>query len=133
MKSSRIPFLLLFITLMVGFISGFLVNGMLTRQRIDNMRTLFQDEGRFEARVLKDLDIPAEKEELVKPILKAHFQKVQGLHKEFRSSMQANFQELQEELSPILSEEELERLRKKMRRKRPPHHRHPHAPHGPRE
>ena len=122
MKSSRVPFLIIFITLMVGFIAGFLVNGSLTRNRVKNMKRFFQDEAQFEERLMGDLGLSPETQEAIRPILHNHFQQMQSLHKDFRGSMKEEFQAFQEALSPHLSPEAMQALREKMMRRRPGGH-----------
>jgi len=126
------PYLMLLLTLLVGFAAGFLTNGYLTRQKIERVRNFMEQPASFEQRLIGDLDLPDSTAAVVRPILQDHFQRVRELHRDFRQNMRSEFTALREALTPYLDEGQLRKLRHNLQRRGSNGPHRPHRGHRPR-
>ena len=96
-------------TLLIGFVIGFLTNGRLVKSRIDRMQSFYTEKGADRA-FMRVLDPTPEQMEKVRPILQRHAQQNRELLTNHRVEQQALFIELENELRPFLTHEQMERL-----------------------
>jgi len=96
-------------TLIIGFVIGFLTNGRLVKSRIDKMQSFYTEKGADRA-FIRVLDPTPEQMEKIRPILRHHAQQNRELLGHHRSEQQALFLELEDELRPLLTDEQMERL-----------------------
>jgi len=96
-------------TLLIGFVIGFLTNGRLVKSRIDNMQSFYTEKGADRA-FMRVLNPTPEQMEQIRPILHRHAQQNRELLGHHRSEQQALFVELEDELRPLLTEVQMERL-----------------------
>lgn len=115
MDTHRKSFLIIILTLVLGYSAGWLSNGYFFQQRVERMRNMNTKEEAFAERIQKILEIDDQKMETIKPILQEHFKEMRENSRAFRQSMRENTEALKEDLSEHLTPEELERLKKNMR------------------
>jgi len=96
-------------TLLIGFVIGFLTNGRLVKSRIDRMQSFYTEKGADRA-FMRVLDPTPEQMEKIQPILRRHAQQNRELLNQHRGEQQALFLELEEELKPFLTQEQIEKL-----------------------
>ena len=96
-------------TLLIGFVIGFLTNGRLVKSRIDRMQSFYTEKGANRA-FMRVLDPLPEQMEKIRPILQQHARQNKELLKHHRSEQQALFLELENELRPLLTDEQMEKL-----------------------
>jgi Spy/CpxP family protein refolding chaperone len=96
-------------TLLIGFVIGFLTNGRLVKSRIDRMQSFYTEKGANRA-FMRVLDPTPEQMEQIRPILQQHARQNKELLKHHRSEQQALFLELENELRPLLTDEQMEKL-----------------------
>jgi len=96
-------------TLLIGFVIGFLVNGRLTRARIEKMRNAFTEQG-FDREFMRVLHPTPEQMEQLKPILKKYADLHRDLMADYRNNQHDLFIELRKEIDPYLTDEQKERL-----------------------
>jgi hypothetical protein len=113
------PYLIILLTLLIGFSAGFLTNGYLTRQRMEHLRRFMEQGERFEQRLIGDLALDPDTEALVQPILRAHFETLQQAHQRYRQEVRSELAALREALAPHLNEAQLRILRENLRHKGP--------------
>lgn len=96
-------------TLLIGFVIGFLANGRLVKSRIDKMQNFYTEKGANQA-FIRVLDPTPEQMEKIRPILQRYAQQNRELLTNHRIEQQAFFLELEDELRPFLTQEQMERL-----------------------
>jgi len=96
-------------TLLIGFVIGFLTNGRLVKSRITRMQSFYTEKGADRA-FMQVLDPTPEQMEKVRPILQRHAQQNRELLNHHRDEQQLLFVELEDELRPLLTQEQMERL-----------------------
>jgi len=105
------PLGLLLLTLFIGMALGAAITGRIVQSRLANYNNLFSDSG-F-AQVLMDAIEPeseAQREELL-PILEETGRNIQETRENARTEILLHNRKLEAELSPLLSEEQANRLR----------------------
>lgn len=95
--------------LLIGFVIGFLTNGMLVRERIEKMQNFYTEKG-VDQGFIRALDLTPEQMEEIGPILREHAAKNRSLLQRHREDQQVLFQELKDEIMPFLTEEQIEKL-----------------------
>jgi hypothetical protein len=108
MKTKSI--LIIAVTLIIGFIIGFLVNGQLTKGRIQR----FVKQGTADGFKMRFFDIiqPDEKQKVtIEPILDEYAKKTDEMVGSFRVEMKAIHQEMIKKLEPFLNEDQIKRLK----------------------
>jgi hypothetical protein len=103
------------ITLLIGFAIGFLVNGRMTRAKISRWKSVNTEKG-FHREFVRALDPTPEQMEKVKPILKKYGDLNRNLMNENRSEQKKLFTEMQNELKPFLTAEQIKRLERMKKR-----------------
>lgn len=101
------PYLIIFITLMIGFIMGVLTQRMMVKRHIENV-TEKQIQKEFRGRLLRGIDLTVEQEEELSPILEEHFVKMKNLRMAFRGNVDSLFQDLES----ILTDEQIAQVKK---------------------
>jgi hypothetical protein len=96
-------------TLLIGFVIGFLTHGRLVKSRIDRMQSFYTEKGANRA-FMRVLDPTPEQMEQIRPILQRHARQNRELLDHHRAEQQALFLELEDELRPLLTDEQIERL-----------------------
>jgi hypothetical protein len=97
-------------TLIIGFVTGFLVNGQLTKGRIQK----FVKQGTHDGFKMRFFDIirPDEAQKIaIEPILEAYAVKTHETAENFREEMKARHDEMIKKLEPYLKEDQLLRLK----------------------
>lgn len=127
MKNRVKILILLSVTLIIGLVIGFLVNGRITSYRIDKMRHNYSNTG-FGREIVRIIKPNAEQSKELKPILSAFAQKNKELLDDYHQEKEELFVDLKEELADILDDDQLKRLEefnsdKNKRFKRTPTHR----------
>lgn len=101
--------LLAVLTLLIGFALGFIVSGRFTKDRIERLKSFYTEQG-FHREFVRLLDPTPEQLQKIKPILLKHSELNQDLLLRHREEQQILLHELEEELSPYLTEAQLEKL-----------------------
>jgi len=96
-------------TLLIGFVIGFLTNGRLVRSRIIQMQSFYTDKGANRA-FIRVLDPSPEQMEKIMPILHEHAMQNRDLLFGYREDQAALFLRLEDELSPYLTDKQMEKL-----------------------
>ncbi len=106
----RLKYSLIFIiTLLIGFVIGFLTNGRLVNQRIVKMKDYFSETG-F-GREIKSVVRPTpEQEKLLMPAFRNFASSNHELMNNFHDDQKELFSRLKEDLDTILNEEQIKRL-----------------------
>lgn len=110
--------------LIIGMIIGALITGAFARHRVGRF-TSMREPGRLSARVERIIDPDESQREAVREILRKHSERFQEIHSQFEGEMLALRDSLREDLDPILTDEQKERLE---RTPRPPKHIRDHKP-----
>jgi hypothetical protein len=101
--------IILIITLFIGIVLGFIINGRLVNQRINKMKDNFSETG-F-GREIKSVILPTpEQEKLIKPIFRDFASSNHDLMNNFHDSQKKLFSELKEKLTEVLDEDQIKRL-----------------------
>lgn len=115
---------ILLLTLLIGVLLGFLINGQIVRNRMDKARASFQKkEGRLEE-LLNKVALSDSQKQVVKPIFEAHFRRMREIHGELRQELRSEMREFRESLSEYLDEEQLRTLEAELRMGRRKNGRH---------
>lgn len=116
-------FLLILLTLMIGFTAGFLTSGRLASQRFQKIKHRWQEKERFVDHLLTEvLKASPEKQEVLRPILEQHFVTMDSINRSFRGAMRQGAFEMREAMRPHLSPAQIKKLEDNMRmRKRKRH------------
>lgn len=103
--------LIIISTLLIGFIIGFLVSGRLTHQRMEKMKQNYADQGFAHDFMHMIKPTPEQREEL-KPIFERYGDLNREMVQENIEAQRELFEGLEEEITPFLNEEQLERLQR---------------------
>lgn len=106
---------MLLATLLIGVLLGFLINGQIVRNRMDKAKSVLQDRGGRIEKIFDKMDLPDAKREEIRPVFEAHFQKMRGMHREFRSEVRKEMSVFKSALSEHLTAEQLQQLEAEMR------------------
>lgn len=107
MKTKSI--LIIAATLLIGFMLGFLTNGLLTKQRI----SMFVDRGGYQGFQMRTMEIIRPDQSQIKdiePILEKYAQKVQESIAESKYEMKTIHDNMIRDLEPYLNSEQIGRL-----------------------
>jgi hypothetical protein len=116
MKTRSKTFWIILSTLVIGIIIGVLVGGMLQEKRWDRIRGMSHQE-RF-LRVMENIIEPNEgQRDAIREILKRQSERMADIRKRHGIEMMALMDSTREELNNILTDEQLERLEKHMKRR----------------
>ncbi len=101
----------------IGFIAGFHTNKIMVHKKVEDIAR----EGPkmpFHESMLKSLDLTEEQRLELKPVLKEHHQRLREIHRDFRIHRHQMMESFNEAIDPILTEEQKEKLKEHMKRKR---------------
>lgn len=111
--------LLILLTLAIGFAGGFMTHGKLVQNRFEQVRTkMGKSNGHIEY-MAGVLELTEEQKVIVQPILEEFAPKMHKQHRQFRSEVKVMMDSLSEELSPHVTEDQLDKLKKRFHRNRP--------------
>ncbi|MEO1450598.1 MAG: hypothetical protein AAFV07_13800 [Bacteroidota bacterium] len=119
-------------TLIIGFIAGFLVSGRLASQQFRKFKHRMNDKDSFVEFIMEEmLEASSTEKEQIRPILEAHFAEMDSINRHCRGAMRKRSRGLRENLSPYVSQERLDKMehgmRMRWRKRRGPRP----GPHGP--
>jgi hypothetical protein len=109
--------LIIIMTLIIGMVlGGLIVDTFLKKDRIrDRIAHLRKPEG-FVQRFEQIIEPDSAQREIIRDILKAHFDRVEKTSVHFREQMRVLNDSLRMELEPILTEQQKEKLRRRLHR-----------------
>ncbi len=116
MKPKAKSTLILAATLFIGMILGGLVAGTIMRARFAAIPSPDDFEPRFERVFMRAIDPEPEQEAAVREILTRHSARMAGMFQEHMQAAKNQTDSLKAELSTVLTEEQMVRLDKKMKR-----------------
>ncbi len=102
-------FLLLFATLTIGIIIGFLVSGRVISHRIEKMNNYYSQTG-FGKEIMRVIKPTDEQRDIIVPIFRKYADKNQALMGDYRTNQRELFIELRKELNEYLDDDQLQRL-----------------------
>ncbi|WP_062269447.1 hypothetical protein [Endozoicomonas arenosclerae] len=109
-KSSKAKSLLILLaTLMIGCLLGALVVGMVVRDKVQAARQFTYKDG-FVVQIESVLEPSVRQKKKLDPILNRYGEKVQAIFTRSRESLQFEMDAMMEELSTVVSEQQLDRL-----------------------
>lgn len=103
------PFLLIFITLVIGIAIGFLASAQLRHKRMKPVR-IYSSEERFRQDAFKFIQPTDEQIVVITPIIKKYAKLNRDLQKEYRSNFETLMQDYFAEIKPILTKEQLDHI-----------------------
>lgn len=109
------PYIILFLTLLIGIAIGVLGSGRFVKHKIESMRNMQTKEGMVET-MEKMLDLNPDQVKLVRPVLEEHSLRMRELWKDHRKERRAEMDKLFDALEPVLNDEQADQLRTRMRR-----------------
>jgi hypothetical protein len=117
MKTFTKSTLLITTTLIIGFVLGLLVHSLMVGNRINEFQRLRKKGGLVKH--LEDIIQPtSEQKEKITPILEGYIKRIEPFMLKFRSETRNIMDSLRLELEPILTEQQLEKLEKNLRRRK---------------
>ncbi|MGI9278836.1 MAG: hypothetical protein ACR2PX_04295 [Endozoicomonas sp.] len=103
------PLLILLATLMIGCLLGALAVGVVVRDKVQAARQFTHKDG-FVQQIESVLEPSARQKKKVDPIIHRYGEKVQTIFAGSRESLQQEMDAMMEELSTVVSEQQLDRL-----------------------
>lgn len=103
------PILIVAITLIIGFVIGFLVNGQITRQRFKSFMNQEYNHA-FKHRMMEIIRPDESQVKEIEPILDEYAEKVHVRLRESKEDMKSLHDEMMEEIEPFLNEHQMQRL-----------------------
>ena len=103
--------ILLLTTLLIGFVIGFLTSSQVKESRIRELRTFGSPEG-FKYMMEHMLELDDKQKDAIWPVVDEYARKNFELMKNFRGEFSELMKELHKELTPHLTQEQIERLNK---------------------
>ncbi len=97
-------------TLFIGFVTGFLVNGQLTKSRIQSFVKQGTHDG-FKMRFFDIIDPDEAQRAAIEPILEEYAEKTNEIVESFREEMKSIHDEMILKLEPYLDKEQIERIK----------------------
>jgi hypothetical protein len=104
------PILIVAITLIIGFVIGFLVNGQITRQRFKSFMNQEYNHA-FKHRMMEIIRPDQSQVKEIEPILDEYAEKVQERLRKSKEDMKSLHEEMMEEIEPYLNEHQMLRLK----------------------
>lgn len=114
-------------TLIIGMVLGGLITMRIVNNRIDNLRQLGNRKG-FSEHIIKAANPDAEQEAAIRPLLEKFGERMESLSEVHRGEVKSNLTELQDSLAQHLTEKQMKRVQKKLKRM---HGRHKKGKHPP--
>ena len=104
------PLLFIIITLIIGFILGFLTSSQLRHQRMKPVR-IYSSEKRFIHDAYRFLQPDSLQAKKLEPVIKKYAKSSSDLHKEYRRSFEKIMNDYFSAVKPFLTEQQLEGIR----------------------
>ena len=104
-------FLIIFITLFIGFIAGFLTSSSLSRYRLSDLRGSMRAQEKFEVTIAKSLQLDEAQIEAIHPVISKHFPEIRQMQRDFGATMRTKMDSLKSDLKPHLRSEQIEMMR----------------------
>ena len=101
--------LIILVTLIVGIVIGFLINGQITHRKFKRVVEMGMEEG-FKNRLYNFIQPTADQKELIDPIIEDYARKNSAIFKNVRSEHDSLMDVFHEELKPLLNEDQLSKL-----------------------
>ncbi len=115
MKSHIKPFIVILMTLVIGFGLGIFTSGYFFKQRVDRFTRVAREEG-FIKHHVEMLEATETQQSEIRPILEKHYRVLE----EYRNGIRMQFDSMRMELRPYLTEEQLEKMKQRRRKMRRP-------------
>ena len=110
MKNNKLKYTALFVvTLLIGFVIGFLVQGAVTRARIEKVKNTFTERG-MNREFMRVLRPTPEQMEQIRPALKEYAGEKRELMQEYRKDQHELFLDFRKKIDPYLTPEQKQRL-----------------------
>jgi hypothetical protein len=119
MKNSNKSTLIIIGSVLLGVIIGFFSAGIVRNEIIENRRKDIRTPKGFSRQIARMLNPEESQKEAINNILEQHHKKVRAVSNEFSEKMDTLRKELLDDMRPILSERQYNKL--KQRLDRPPH------------
>ena len=110
------------ITLILGFTIGFFVSGRLSKRRIHHYHQTIRDHRMLGEHIMQQLELNTEQQEAIEPKLDSMLSLHMKIRKQHRRERDSLHNQMKEELMPLLTPEQQERLLQMRKR----HHRRMH-------
>ena len=95
--------------LIIGFVLGFLINGRLTRAKINRMQNFFTEQG-FNGALVRIIQPTPEQMKQIKPILRKYARKNRRRIINMHQAQMNSFDSLEMEIKPFLTEKQIKRF-----------------------
>ncbi|MEM8889470.1 MAG: hypothetical protein AAGD28_15960 [Bacteroidota bacterium] len=112
--------LLILLTLMIGFAGGFITQQTLHDNRMKEMREKFSKKDGYVEYMKRIMEVTPEQEEAVQPILEEYAPRMHAHMRKFRDEAKLRIDSMAVELAPHVGAEQIEKLKRRISRKR--HH-----------
>ncbi|NOX85420.1 MAG: hypothetical protein GXO86_05580 [Chlorobi bacterium] len=110
MKNNKLTYAALFVvTLLIGFVIGFLVQGAITSTRIKKMQSTFTERG-MNREFIRAIRPTPEQMKQLHPVLRKYAGKKRDLMQEYRNNQHELFLEFRQETDPYLTPAQKDRL-----------------------
>jgi hypothetical protein len=131
MKNAKVKSLLVILgTLLIGMVLGAMIAGHMIHKRVRDFMEMRSGE-RFEREIREAADPTADQERLIRPILAAFAERLDSMHAHHLVELKENMSLLEMSLEEYLQPDQMEKVRKKLRRMEGRHHKHgEHGGHG---
>ena len=111
------PLLFIFITLLIGFFIGFLTSAQLRHKRMKPVR-IYSSERRFRDDAYRFFQPDEEQMEKLDPIIKKYGKASSELQREYRKNFENIMENYFQEVKPLLTREQLDRINSMEQRRR---------------
>ncbi|MEL6673994.1 MAG: hypothetical protein AAFR61_17455 [Bacteroidota bacterium] len=120
MNKKILSILIILGTLAIGFIGGFLTNGLLFKRELRNFRQEMQQADAFVDRFLHRVQANPEQAKEIRPIISSHFQQIRQINRSRMRAIRIEMDSLRHALTPYLTPEQINRMgpRKRGKKKR---------------
>lgn len=111
----------------IGFTAGFYTHRYATKKRVERIRDLVRKEG-FAQQLFRFIEATPEQQEKLTPIVEPRAKEIHELFLNFRQERTELMDSLEQEIQPLLTDEQVERLtdfKKQVMRKRKMKNSHP--------
>lgn len=115
MTLKRKPLLIILATLIIGFFTGFITHGLITRAKIQNFVRIGTHEG-FIGRYLQIIEPDEQQLQHIEPILEDYAERFRQHLSSSRQIMKELHFKMVEEMKPFLQDEQIRRLQESIKR-----------------
>ncbi len=109
--------ILIVLTLMLGFVLGFLTSAQLRHQRMKPVR-IYASEDYFRDHFYKVIDPSVEQKKQLDKIIGKHSDQINELNRKFRDDFETLFDNQWKEIKPVLNKDQIKRLEELERNRR---------------